>query len=676
MANIIKAKRSAVPGKVPATTDLALGEIGINTYDGKAYIKKDVGGVESIVALGGAGSGDVTGPAVAADNAITRFDGASGKIIQNSSVTLDDNGNFGNVNAISLDTTPGTLPTAAGSMFWDSGNGTPSIILTPDVTLQLGQEQLALVYNGTGSTIQNGKVVAVTGAQGQRPSVALADADSEALSAPTLGIATQDIANGAEGFVTTFGFVRGLDTSAFTAGDPLYLSQTAGGFTATRPSAPAHTVALGWVIKVNASSGEIFVNINNGWELDELHNVLISGLANNDALIYDSSAGVWKNTPLKTLNSSSIIGSGNVSVGDVFGPASATDDAIARFDTTTGKLIQNSGATIDDSGNLTATTNSATGTGANKMPVGTTAQRPVTPASGMYRLNSSLNVPEWYDAESSSWLPFNVGKQYAAELLIIAGGGAGGGGGTGSLRTGSGGGAGGLIDFVSTALDVGVSYAITVGAGGAGATLENGTSGGNSSVVFGSLSLGTAIGGGGGLVSGAGAGVSGGSGGGGGSAPGTSAGGAGTSGQGNAGGSGYGSSPYRGGGGGGKGGAGGTGLSGPTGGSSINTSYSGSTIAYCGGGGGGGHSGASAGAGGGAGAGAGGDSANGGNASTANRGSGGGGGGGSANTRGGNGASGRVVIRYLGSQRGTGGTVTSSGGYTIHTFDSSGTYVA
>jgi hypothetical protein len=128
--------------------------------------------------------------------------------------------------------------------------------------------------------------------------VALADADSEALSAPTLGIATEDIANGAEGFITTFGFVRGINTSAFTAGLPIYLSQTAGQFTQTRPAAPAHTVALGWVIKVNASSGEVFVNINNGWELDELHNVLITSPTGGNLLSYDQVAQYWKNINL------------------------------------------------------------------------------------------------------------------------------------------------------------------------------------------------------------------------------------------------------------------------------------------------------------------------------------------------------------------------------------------
>lgn len=297
MANKIQVKRSAVASKVPTTGDLDLGEIAINTFDGKMFIKKD-NGTASIVEIGsgGGGSGDVVGPSSATDNAISRYDGTTGKLIQNSTVTVNDDGTLGSVNGIEFDTTPTNAPTAIGSMAWDAGDGTPYVVLDTDVSLQLGQENVAKVYNGSGATIAKGKVVAVSGAQGQRPSVVLADADSEALSAPTLGIAAEDILNGTEGFVCTFGLVRGIDTSGFTAGDDIYLSQTAGEFTATRPLAPAHTVFLGWVVKVNASSGEVFVHINNGWELDELHNVLITSPVTGNLLVYNGTTGVWENS--------------------------------------------------------------------------------------------------------------------------------------------------------------------------------------------------------------------------------------------------------------------------------------------------------------------------------------------------------------------------------------------
>jgi hypothetical protein len=103
MANIVKVKRSATPAKVPTTSDLQLGEIAVNTYDGKMYIKKD-DGTASIVQIGGAaGSGDVVGPSSATDNAIARFDTTTGKLIQNSVVIIGDTGSITGVNALTAE---------------------------------------------------------------------------------------------------------------------------------------------------------------------------------------------------------------------------------------------------------------------------------------------------------------------------------------------------------------------------------------------------------------------------------------------------------------------------------------------------------------------------------------------------------------------------------------------
>ena len=73
-------------------------------------------------------------------------------------------------------------------------------------------------------------------------------------------------------------------------------------------------MVLGYVEYAHSQHGKIYVKIMNGWELDELHNVYInpSTQANNDSLIYDSASQLWKNQALKTINGSSIIGSGNI----------------------------------------------------------------------------------------------------------------------------------------------------------------------------------------------------------------------------------------------------------------------------------------------------------------------------------------------------------------------------
>lgn len=200
--------------------------------------------------------------------------------------------------------TASTPASAVGRLTWDDGEGTVSLGLKGgNLNLEVGQENIALCYNGTGSQINKGSVVYISGAQGQRPSIALADADTEATSSKTFGIVAENIANGAEGFVATFGVVPGLNTSGFTAGQALWLSSTAGQLTNVRPTQPAHSVFIGYCLHVNSSSGRVFVNPQNGYELEELHNVLISTPSNGQALVYESSTQLWKNTTLELLPS-------------------------------------------------------------------------------------------------------------------------------------------------------------------------------------------------------------------------------------------------------------------------------------------------------------------------------------------------------------------------------------
>ena len=97
--------------------------------------------------------------------------------------------------------------------------------------------------------IAKGKVVYINGAAGQRPTIALSDADTEATSSKTLGITAESISNDAEGFVTTFGVLRGVNTNGLTEGAAVWLSSTAGSYTTTVPAEPAHSVFLGYVVK-------------------------------------------------------------------------------------------------------------------------------------------------------------------------------------------------------------------------------------------------------------------------------------------------------------------------------------------------------------------------------------------------------------------------------------------
>ena len=316
-------------------------------------------------------------------------------------------------------------------------------------------------------------------------------------------------------------------------------------------------------------------------------------------------------------------------------------------------------------------------TGAATMPVGTTGQRPGTPATGMFRMNSTTGNPEWYDAVNSVWTIFGQPATYSVDYLVVAGGGAGGSVVSGNYCSGAGG-AGGYLATTGTIIP-NVGYTITVGAGGpaGGPGQIQGNNGSNSAISGTGISA-TSIGGGGGAAGGGATSINGSSGGsGGGGSRSTGVGGAGTAGQGFAGGAGNdGANEYGGGGGGGANalGSGGSSVAGGAGGAGLNWQSLGTF--YAGGGGGGGYTGGTGGAAGNGGGGAGGSNSTGSNGSINTGGGAGGTGSGSTNFSGGGGGSGIVIIRYSGSQRGTGGTYSSSGGYSYHTFTSSGTYTA
>lgn len=95
MANIFKVKRSAVEGNIPTTVQLDLGEIAINTFDGKMFIKKD-NGTPSVIEVGGGSGGPANGvfyendTTITADYTITTNKNAmsAGPITINSGITV------------------------------------------------------------------------------------------------------------------------------------------------------------------------------------------------------------------------------------------------------------------------------------------------------------------------------------------------------------------------------------------------------------------------------------------------------------------------------------------------------------------------------------------------------------------------------------------------------------
>lgn len=166
-------------------------------------------------------------------------------------------------------------------------------------------QMFAFVSNVDSVTINKGDVVYAYGAFGDRMSVKLANNTGDPTSAKTVGIVfSSSIAVNGTGYIITQGVIQNLNTSAFTAGDTLYLSATPGQYTNVKPYAPNHLVYVGIVERANAGNGQIYVRVQNGYEMDEIHDVdlITTAPVNNDVLTYvTGSPDLWKPKSITTI---------------------------------------------------------------------------------------------------------------------------------------------------------------------------------------------------------------------------------------------------------------------------------------------------------------------------------------------------------------------------------------
>jgi hypothetical protein len=153
----------------------------------------------------------------------------------------------------------------------------------------------AVVRNETGATLPKGTIVYISGASGNKPLVQKAIASTEEGSSKTFAVLAQDIAHNNNGNAITFGELAKLDTFGLPEGAALWLSPTvAGAWTTTKPTAPNHSVFIGNVIRAHQNQGVVEVRIQNGYELDELHDVAVLDRADKDVLVYESATSLWK----------------------------------------------------------------------------------------------------------------------------------------------------------------------------------------------------------------------------------------------------------------------------------------------------------------------------------------------------------------------------------------------
>lgn len=174
--------------------------------------------------------------------------------------------------------------------------------VTSSLTSSLSNQALDVVVNvrnNTGAQINKGTIVRIIGATGDQPLIQTASWDNDSTSANTLGWVLANIPNGDFGRVVTQGILTGVNTDptlGYAAGQVLYLSSS-GQYTNVIPPAPFHEVRLGQVLRAQQNNGSVFVQVQNGYELGELHdvNITTSSLANNNVLAYNSTSGQWVN---------------------------------------------------------------------------------------------------------------------------------------------------------------------------------------------------------------------------------------------------------------------------------------------------------------------------------------------------------------------------------------------
>ena len=200
--------------------------------------------------------------------------------------------------------------TQARRVQWNPDDGTMDVGLYGGSVLQVGQELMYYAKNTSGGLIANGTPVMFTGTVGSsgKLTFGLAVADGSVLADYMMGVATQDIANNAFGYVTSFGLVRGFNTTGapygevWVDGDLLYFDPaTPGTWTNVQPQAPNIDVPVAVVVNAGSGgSGSIFVRMTVAESLARLQDVYINGTGTPndfDVLLYDATQSRWENKP-------------------------------------------------------------------------------------------------------------------------------------------------------------------------------------------------------------------------------------------------------------------------------------------------------------------------------------------------------------------------------------------
>ena len=245
--------------------------------------------------------------------------------------------------------------------------------------------------------INKGQAIYISGATGTNMIISKASNDAESTSSKTFGILSATGVTNDQIKIITNGFLQGINTSTATIGDFIWLGTNGNlifwhyGLT-TKPVAPAHLVFLGIVTRVHAVNGEIFVKVQNGYELDELHDVAVGSYVNRDVLYRDTDNNLWKNGSLF----------------DLMGAAADSQDGYLTGSDWTifnGKQDALSAATASNDGYLTAADWDIFKNKQNAITLTTTGTSGAATLTG-----STLNIPQYSGGGSAASQFFVAGS--------------------------------------------------------------------------------------------------------------------------------------------------------------------------------------------------------------------------------------------------------------------------
>lgn len=219
-----------------------------------------------------------------------------------SGITWQDDLGRLDIHTLQFDTTEFADVTTVGGMHWNYDESTLDMHLSDNVSLQLGQEIHMKVKNMSGSDILDGTLVMFAGVLGASGRILVTPAVSDGTypNKYIIGLATETIANGEDGFISTYGKIRGINTTgqteAWNNGDILYSNPTnPGGLTNIEPTAPALKGAIAAVIYADDNNGVLFVRPTFNPVLHEVNDVQISGATTGDTLKFTGT--IWENVP-------------------------------------------------------------------------------------------------------------------------------------------------------------------------------------------------------------------------------------------------------------------------------------------------------------------------------------------------------------------------------------------